>query len=85
MKKKILKISFIAVSVFLAFSIVAFALVWNGIIILNDRLSYQYEIKGVDVSSYQGEIDWSVLSSQKISFAFKPSLACSNAIETEFA
>lgn len=29
-----------------------------------------YTIKGVDVSSYQGDIDWDVLSSQGIDFAY---------------
>ena len=85
MKKKILKISFIAVSVFLAFTIVAFALVWNGIIILNDIYSYKYEIKGVDVSSYQGEIDWNILSSQNISFAFIKATEGSSFVDKHFA
>jgi lysozyme len=34
-------------------------------------LSYRdYEVKGVDVSSYQGEIDWPLLAGQDIRFAF---------------
>ena len=70
MKNRLLKITLTAVSALLVVSIVIFALVWNGIIILNDIYSYKYEIKGVDVSSYQGEIDWNILSSQNISFAF---------------
>lgn len=85
MKKKILKISFIAVSVFLVFTIVAFTLVWNGIIILNDIYSYKYEIKGVDVSSYQGEIDWNILSSQNISFAFIKATEGSSFVDKYFA
>ncbi|MBR2860464.1 MAG: glycoside hydrolase family 25, partial [Clostridia bacterium] len=61
MKNRLLKITLTAVSALLVVSIVIFALVWNGIIILNGISSYQYDIKGVDVSSYQGEIDWNVL------------------------
>ena len=45
-------------------------LVWNGVIILNNTLAKRYPVRGVDVSAYQGEIDWEVLSSQDISFAF---------------
>ncbi len=85
MKKRFLKITLITVSALLVVGIVIFALVWNGIIILNDRLSYQYEIKGVDVSSYQGEIDWSVLSSQKISFAFIKATEGSSFVDEYFA
>ena len=70
LKNRLLKTTLITVSALLVVSIVIYALVWNGVIILNDISSYRYDIKGVDVASYQGEIDWNVLSSQKISFAF---------------
>lgn len=85
MKKRILKISLIVVSTLLVVSIVIFTLVWNGIIILNGISSYQYEIKGVDVSSYQGDIDWNVLSSQKVSFAFIKATEGSSFVDTTFA
>ncbi len=54
---------------FFLFAILAL-LVWNGIIKLNNPSADQYPVRGVDVSSYQGEIDWDVLSSHNISFAF---------------
>ncbi len=54
----------------MACCIAFFALVWNGVIILNNFSADQYPVKGIDVSSYQGEIDWGILSSQNISFAF---------------
>ena len=54
---------------FFLFAILAL-LVWNGIIKLNNPSADQYPVRGVDVSSYQGEIDWYVLSSHNISFAF---------------
>ena len=85
MKKKIHKISFVTVSVFLAVSIVLFALVWNGIIILNGISGYKYDIKGVDVSSYQGEIDWNTLSSHNISFAFIKATEGSSFVDKKFA
>ena len=37
---------------------------------LNQLFTDSYELKGVDVSSYQGEINWQRLSEQDIDFAF---------------
>lgn len=45
-------------------------LIWNGVILLNNPSLEQYPVRGVDVSSYQGDIDWDILASQNISFAF---------------
>ena len=36
----------------------------------NVLLAGGYEVRGVDVARYQGEIDWGILSSQGIDFAF---------------
>ena len=85
MKKKILKISIMVCAIFLAFSMVFFVLIWNGIIILNASHSDKYNIKGIDVSSYQGKIDWAVLSSQNISFAFIKATEGSSFVDKNFA
>lgn len=53
--------------------------------VLNGIPSCRYDIKGVDVSSYQGEIDWNVLSSQKISFAFIKATEGSSFVDDYFA
>lgn len=45
-------------------------LFYTGVLLLNDPSRDSYPVRGVDVSSYQGEIDWHTLSSQNISFAF---------------
>lgn len=45
-------------------------LIYNGYIWFNNPSFKQYPIQGIDVSSYQGEIDWNMLSSQSIDFAF---------------
>lgn len=62
---------------FLFFLIIAlsilyiFAVLWyNGIIWLNTPSKSKYSIRGVDVSSYQGIIDWKKIEDQGISFAF---------------
>lgn len=66
-KKRIIIGAFIFV--FLVLVILAL-LIWNGIIIFNNPSAEKYPVRGVDVSSYQGNIDWNILSSQNISFAF---------------
>ncbi|KXY09297.1 glycoside hydrolase family 25 protein [Bacillus sp. FSL K6-0067] len=45
-------------------------LVSQGIFIPNQISADKYEIKGVDVASYQGDIDWRELEKQKMKFAF---------------
>lgn len=45
-------------------------LLYQGILQLNNPPRDKYPVRGVDVSEYQGEIDWALLSSQNIKFAF---------------
>lgn len=70
MKKKILKKALLVLILLFIFVAVLTYLVYNGILKLNNPSKSKYPIRGVDVSSYQGEIDWNVLSSQDIDFAF---------------
>lgn len=51
-------------------ALILFLLVWNGMLLLNNPSLRRYPVRGVDVSSYQGDIDWDTLASQGISFAF---------------
>ena len=46
------------------------ALFYYGILHFNNLSYKEFPIRGVDVSSYQGEIDWSTLSQQNINFAY---------------
>lgn len=66
MKKKIL-ILICVVILILAFLIF---LLLNGIIIPTKLEAEKYEIKGIDVSEYQGTIDWKKIENQGINFAF---------------
>ena len=61
-----------------------FFLVWNGIIPLNARADNKYPVRGVDVSHYQGEIDWEVLASQDIEFAFIKATEGSSYVDDTF-
>lgn len=44
---------------------------WRGLILLSHEAApEQWEVFGVDVSSYQGEVDWAALAEQGVDFAF---------------
>ncbi len=60
-------------------------LVWNGVILLNNPSRAQYPVRGVDVSSYQGEIDWPTLAGQGIRFAFIKATEGSSHVDERFA
>jgi len=46
------------------------ALFYFGILHFNNPATEDFPVRGVDVSAYQGEIDWPVLSQQGITFAY---------------
>ena len=45
-------------------------LLYNGVFWFVNPSRADYPVRGVDVSEYQGQIDWDVLSAQGLSFAF---------------
>ena len=63
---------------------VFFYLFYNGIILINNRYIKEYPIRGVDVSSYQGNIDWDVLAGNGIKFAFIKATEGSTHIDSYF-
>lgn len=83
MKKKTVAVAIIAAAVLLG---AIFALlVLKQKIHLNNPSDAQYPVKGIDVSSYQGEIDWEVLSKENISFAYIKATEGSSFIDSNFA
>lgn len=51
--------------------LIAIALLFYfGVFLFNNPSTDEYPVRGVDVSSYQGDIDWEILSGQNIQFAF---------------
>ena len=44
--------------------------IYNGYLLLNNPSKKQYPVSGIDLSHYQGEVDWPVLAQQNIMFAY---------------
>lgn len=68
--KKNLKAVIITASILLAVTLIAACSLYFGLIHINNPELNGFTVKGVDVSSYQGNIDWPLLVSQDIDFAY---------------
>lgn len=64
--------------------IVVASLVLSGAILLNNPSKEKYPVRGVDVSAYQGEINWETLSKQNIEFAFIKATEGSSFVDRNF-
>ncbi len=71
------------IAVLLAGTLVA-GLVWTGVVHPNNPSSERYPVRGVDVSRYQGDIDWPVLAGQGIDFAFLKATEGSGLVDPRF-
>ena len=85
MKKKNIKRRWIPVAmIVLLLGIIA---IW--FFIYRDELATQlasgYEVQGVDVSHYQGDIDWEILAGEDIDFAFIKATEGSGHTDSKFA
>lgn len=69
----------------LLFSVLVVVLLLRGIIWIGEPSLKKYPIRGVDVSHYQGKIDWSIISKQNITFAFIKATEGSNSYDEYFA
>lgn len=85
MKSKHIRIIAVLVSAALVLAGTAALLVYHGVILLNNPSETEYPVRGVDVSSYQGEIDWCVLSAQDLDFAFIKATEGSSMVDPCFA
>lgn len=65
-------------------AVVFLVLVWFKIISVTDFWADQYEVHGVDVSHYQGEIDWQQFSQSQMQFAFIKATEGSSHIDERF-
>ena len=83
-KTKIIIGAVIALLSLILAGVMAFLSVWNGVIVLNSIPASKYSVKGVDVSSYQGQIDWQTLAGEDISFAFIKATEGSSFVDPRF-
>lgn len=60
------------------------SMLWAGLLHPNNPSRQQYPVWGVDVSRYQGEIDWSTLADQGIEFAFIKATEGSSYVDPQF-
>ncbi len=63
----------------------AVLLLYHGILQFQYPSRVIYPVRGVDVSAYQGEIDWTVLSNEGIRFAFIKATEGSSFIDKRFS
>ncbi len=85
MKKKIIIRAAVAAILLALAAVAVLLLVLNGIIPLNATADDKYPVRGVDVSHYQGEINWEELSGQDIQFAFIKATEGSSYVDDTFA
>jgi lysozyme len=73
-----------AISLLVAVCVLA-VLGFYGIVWPNRIFAAGYEVKGVDVAHYQGEIDWTTLASQGIDFAWIKATEGTSHVDPRFA
>ncbi|GAA5204683.1 GH25 family lysozyme [Microbacterium jejuense] len=73
----------ILTGVFATLGILA-ALLATGVIWPGRIFAAGYSVRGVDISSYQGDVDWSVLSSEDIDFAYIKATEGSSSVDSQF-
>lgn len=61
------------------------AMLYYGAVQPNRAAARAYPVQGVDVSSYQGEIDWDTLAQGNISFAYIKATEGSSFVDSRFA
>ena len=64
--------------------IVIAATLYNGVILLNNPSDIEFPVRGIDVSAYQGTIDWDTLANQQIQFAFIKATEGSSFVDSKF-
>lgn len=64
------KFTMVFISTLLMLMVIVFLLYYNGVIHFNNPSTKKYPVRGIDVSSYQGDIDWNLLSKENINFTF---------------
>ena len=80
--KNIIKI--VIAVVLLCFSTFAF-LLWEGILFIHEPLEKNYPVRGIDLSHYQGDVDWkNIKKDMGITFAFIKATEGSGHVDEKF-
>jgi len=82
MKKKTI-VLVVSACVLVCVSVVG-SLFLTGVLLLNNPSTTRYPIRGVDVSAYQGNVDWTLIKDQGISFAFIKATEGSSHTDSQF-
>ncbi len=82
LKRKVLIPIFIAV--LLVIAIVFGLLFYNGILLINNPNHDRFPVRGVDLSSYQGEVDFNILAQNDIDFCFIKATEGSSFVDKKF-
>ncbi len=85
MKKKHIIIITAVILAILLCGVILNSLVWRGYFILNSFNVTKYPVRGIDVSHYQGDIDWDTLAEADIRFAFIKATEGSSYVDDKFA
>lgn len=83
--KSIRKIIGWFVCLFFCIGFILVVLLWTGVLQCNGIAARKYAVHGVDVSEYQGEIDWETLSGEDITFAFIKATEGSSYVDPRFS
>lgn len=82
--KRVKPVFIIIISAVLILAVSAAGCLYFGVIHFNNPSDKQYPVKGADISSYQGEVDFEVLARQNISFVFIKSTEGSTFVDPRF-
>lgn len=84
-RRKIVTAAGAGTAVLTAACIAAAGLIYYGYVHVNGAAAGKYPVRGVDVSHYQGEIDWQTLAGQQILFAYIKATEGSSYTDEKFA
>ncbi len=59
--------------------------IYRGYLLFNNPSPEKYPVTGVDLSHYQGEVDWERLSQEPITFAYIKATEGSSHVDSRFA
>lgn len=83
MSRRRRRLAIISTGIVAAFGVLAI-LVFTGILWPSRMLAAAYPVRGIDISAYQGDVDWEVLAAQDIDFAYIKATEGSSAVDSRF-